>query len=43
MQVGLLKLLVLSGAEDCYTSELSVNISANMDGQTVVCIQEIML
>ncbi len=29
-----------SGAEDCYTSELSVNISANMDGQTVVCTKD---
>ena len=30
-----------SGAEDCYTSELSVNISANMDGQTVVCTRDV--
>ncbi len=29
-----------SGAEDCYTSELSVTISANMDGQTVVCTRD---
>ncbi len=28
-----------SGAESCYTSELSVTISANMDGQTVVCMR----
>ncbi len=30
-----------SGAEPCYTSELSVNISANMDGETVVCTRDI--
>ncbi len=30
-----------SGAEDCYTSELSVNISANMDGETVVCTRDV--
>ncbi len=29
-----------SGAELCYTSELSVTISANMDGQTVVCTRD---
>ncbi len=29
-----------NGAEDCYTSELSVTISANMDGQTVVCTRD---
>ncbi len=29
-----------SGAEECYTSELSVIISANMDGQTVVCTKD---
>ena len=28
------------GAEPCYTSELSVTISANMDGQTVVCTRD---
>ncbi len=28
------------GAEPCYTSELSVTISANMDGQTVVCSRD---
>ncbi len=28
------------GAEDCYTSELSVTISANMDRQTVVCTRD---
>ncbi len=29
-----------SGAEPCYTSELSVTISANMDGQTVGCTRD---
>ena len=29
-----------SGAEPCYTSELSVTVSANMDGQTVVCTRD---
>ncbi len=29
-----------SGAEPCYTSELSVTISANMDEQTVVCSRD---
>ncbi|XP_064397731.1 uncharacterized protein LOC135344450 [Halichondria panicea] len=29
-----------SGAEPCYTSELSVTISANMDGQTVMCSRD---
>ncbi len=29
-----------SGAETCYTSELSVTISANMDGQSVVCSRD---
>ena len=29
-----------SGAEPCYTSELSVAISANMDGQTVGCSRD---
>ncbi len=29
-----------SGAEPCYTSELSVAISANMDGQTVACARD---
>ena len=30
-----------SGAEPCYTSELSVTISANMDGQTIGCTRDI--
>ena len=30
-----------SGAGTCYTSQLSVNISVNMDGQTVVCTRDI--
>ncbi len=30
-----------SGTEDCYTSELSVNISANMDGRSVVCARDV--
>ncbi len=29
-----------SGAERCYTSELSVTVSANMDGQTVRCTRD---
>ncbi len=29
-----------SGAEPCYTSELSVTISPNMDGQTVGCTRD---
>ena len=29
-----------SGAEPCYTSELSVTISANMDGPTVACARD---
>ncbi len=29
-----------SGAEPCYTSELSVTVSANMDGQTIVCARD---
>ncbi len=29
-----------SGAEPCYTSELSVTVSASMDGQTVVCTRD---
>ncbi len=29
-----------SGAEPCYTSEMSVTISANMDGQSVVCSRD---
>ncbi|XP_064393598.1 uncharacterized protein LOC135341050 isoform X2 [Halichondria panicea] len=32
-----------SAAEFCYTSELSVTISANMDGQTVGCTRDITL
>ncbi len=29
-----------SGIEPCYTSELSVTISTNMDGQSVVCSRD---
>ncbi len=29
-----------SGAGTCYTSELSVTISANMDGKTVACTRD---
>ncbi len=28
------------GAETCYTSELSVTVSANMDGQSVACTRD---
>ena len=30
-----------SGTEPCYTSELSVTVSASMDGQTVVCTRDV--